>query len=356
MEVLVLNTSFETIAIIDKFESLIWTDRYCGCGDFEIYAAANDKLFENTPQDYYLWFRESEHMMIIEEKIITSDVESGNHLKVVGRSLESILDRRIVWKQTVLKGDFQTAIKKLINENIISPSISARKIPNFIFEASTDPVITELTIDAQFTGDTLYDAIKSLCEDHAIGFKITLNESNQFVFKLYAGADRSYDQTENPYVVFSPNFENIINSNYYENKQPLKNVALVAGEGEGNARKTATVGSGSGLSRRELYVDARDISTETDEGKLTNSQYTAQLKQRGKEKLAENIFTKTFDGEVEASRMFVYGQDFFLGDVVQIVNEYGIAGKSRVDEMIISEDINGSSAIPTFNAIETDNE
>ena len=40
MEVLVLNTEFESVAIIDTFESLIWTDRYYEAGDFEIYTAA----------------------------------------------------------------------------------------------------------------------------------------------------------------------------------------------------------------------------------------------------------------------------------------------------------------------------
>ncbi len=54
----------------------------------------------------------------------------------------------------------------------------------------------------------------------------------QFVFELYAGFDRSYDQTENPYVIFSPKFENIINSNYIESKASLKTVTLVGGEGE----------------------------------------------------------------------------------------------------------------------------
>ena len=37
MEILVLNTNFETVYIVDSFKSMIWTDRYNEYGDFEIY-------------------------------------------------------------------------------------------------------------------------------------------------------------------------------------------------------------------------------------------------------------------------------------------------------------------------------
>lgn len=97
----------------------------------------------------------------------------------------------------------------MLNECIISPSIADRKISNFVFVPSTDPKITSLKIDNQYTGDCLYDVIKGLCEENNIGFKIVLTDENKFAFSLYAGVDRSYEQTENPYVVFSPNFENI---------------------------------------------------------------------------------------------------------------------------------------------------
>ena len=192
---------------------------------------------------------------------ITSDTEDGNHVTVTGRSLESILDRRIVWGQKLLSGNLQNGIKTLLNENVISPSDSNRKIPNFIFKESIDPAITKLKLEAQYTGDNLYDVIQKICEEQGIGFKITLNDEKQFVFELYAGSDRSYDQTENPYVIFSPKFENIINSNYIESKASLKTVTLVGGEGEGAGRRYTTVGGGSGLNRRELFTDARDISS-----------------------------------------------------------------------------------------------
>ena len=202
---------------------------------------------------------------------ITSDTEDGNHVTVTGRSLESILDRRIVWGQKLLSGNLQNGIKTLLNENVISPSDSNRKIPNFIFKESIDPAITKLKLEAQYTGDNLYDVIQKICEEQGIGFKITLNDKKQFVFELYAGFDRSYDQTENPYVIFSPKFENIINSNYIESKASLKTVTLVGGEGEGAGRRYTTVGGGSGLNRREDRKSTRLNSSHNNQSRMPSS-------------------------------------------------------------------------------------
>lgn len=346
MNIYILNQNFETVEIIDAYESFIWNDRYQAYGDFEIYTNFSTAVLQKAKQDYYLFIHESEHMMIIEGLEIDSDAETGTRLRITGRSLESILDRRIIWTQTSITGNLQNAIKSLINAAIINPSIADRQIPNFIFEDSTDTRITSLTAEAEYTGDNLYDVIVSLCEPNDLGFKITLNSDNQFVFKLYMGEDRGYDQDNNPYVVFSPGYENIINSNYIDSTEVMKNVALVAGEDSGQQRRTLIVGSGSNLARRELYVDARDIQSE----KVTN--YNEALRQRGLQYLIENSRTVSFEGQVEATRMFVYGEDFFMGDIVQIVNEYGIQGSARVMEFIRSEDANGIQMYPTFEAVQ----
>lgn len=352
MELLVLNTNYESIAVLDTYESLIWTDRYNSYGDFEMFFAMEESFLECLKEDNYIWLKDSEHTMIIEDIRIDADTEDGNHLVVTGRSLESLLERRIIWGQRVFTGNLQNAIRTMLNECIISPSIADRKIPNFRFVASTDPKITSLTIDNQYTGDDLYTVVKGLCEENNIGFKIILTDDNWFEFSLYAGVDRSYDQTENPYVVFSPNFENIINSNYFSSKASYRNVTLVAGEGEGTARKTTVVGSGSGLNRREVFTDARDVSSETEDGAtLSDTEYYAQLRSKGLKTLADYPIATAFEGEVEVTRLFKYGEDFYIGDIVQIANEYGNEGSAYISELIISRSEVGLSVYPTFKTI-----
>ena len=349
MEMYVLNRNFEKIAIVDTYESLLWVDRYNKPGEFEIYTPVAEFTLKYPVTDNYLQINDSDHTMIIEDTTIESNIETGNHIKITGRSLESILDRRIVWAQTSIEGNLQNGIKRLINENIISPSIADRRISNFVFEDSTDEAITGLTMNNQFTGDNLLDVVTNLCDLNEIGFKITLNASGQFVFKLYSGVDKSYRQETRPYVVFKPSFENIINSNYSEKHSTAKTITLVAGEGEGAARKTRTVGSGEGLDRKELYTDARDIQKE--EG-MSDATYYAKLQERGETNLKENKVEKSFDGECETTRMYVYGRDFELGDCVQVANEYGMESPTRVVEYIWSSSKTGTISYPTFEALE----
>ena len=115
-------------------------------------------------------------------------------------------------------------------------------------------------------------------------------------------------------------------------------MTLVAGEGEGASRRTAIVGSASGLNRRELFTDARDISSDTEDGTLSNAEYMAQLR-------------TAFEGEVEVTRLFKYGEDFFIGDIVQIANEYGNEGSAYISELVISNSEEGLSIYPTFKTI-----
>lgn len=356
MDLTVRNTALEIISVIDEFSSLIWTERYSEYGDFELYSPTTQRLLSVLQPDYYLCLKDSDRVMIVEDVGIETDAEQGDHLTVAGRSLESILDRRIIWKQTILDGNFQNGIKKLLDENVINPSDIDRRIPNLVFSASSDPAITNLSIRAQFTGDNLYEAIKALCDVHNIGFKITLSDSLQFVFRLYSGKDRTYSQSENAYVIFSPSFGNLPHSNYLESKKPLKTVALIAGEGEGAERKTAEVkasNNGSvGLNRRELYVDARDISSTTEEEPLSDADYSELLSQRGKERLSENAATQSFEGQLDTHAQFVYGRDFQIGDIVEIANEYGIRAKACVAEFVRSQSASGVEAYPTFVMVE----
>lgn len=347
MELYVLNKDMQAIHLLDTFESLLWTERYYECGDFEITAPASTTLLKIFEKENYLWSKDSDTVMIIEDLEISSDSEDGNMFIVTGRSLESILDRRIVWYPTTLTGNLQDAIEKILNENVINPSSTERKIDGFIFERSNDELITSLTVDVELEGEAVYEVIQTLCQTNSIGFRVYLNNDNQFVFKLYAGVDRSYDQNKLPYVLFSPKFDNILNSNYLESNKTLKTVALVVDGDESNRREVvveAECGAGSGLDRREIFVSASISSEESD--------YASQMTEAGKEELAQNTATKTFEGEVESTQLFVYGEDFFIGDIVQIVNEYEVEAKTRVVEIVRSQTLEGMTIYPTFETVE----
>lgn len=357
-EAMILDPDFEAIGILDAYESFIWTDRYCGYGDFEIYMPVATSALQYLVPGNYLWTRESDRLMIIEDLSIDTDAEDGDHITVTGRSLESILDRRIVWRYTLINGNLQNGIKRLLNENVISPTNEKRKIPNFIFRETEDERITSITTQIQLHGESLYDVIYTLCSENGLGFKVTYDfDEKSFIFELFVGEDRSYDQEKLQWVVFSAKYENLLASNYFESLRAFKTVSLVGGEGDGYSRTTVETyisEPGEGLERREMFTDARYVSARTEDGgDMAYTDYTSLLKQSGLEDLIDVSTTRSFEGEIDAHRQYTYGVDFGLGDIVQVVNQYGLEAKSIVSEVVQCQDSSGRSMTPTFTAVNT---
>lgn len=356
MDIYVINTDFQIVGIIDEYSSLIWTTRYFTHGDFELYLPASEKAIDLLQENYYLCRAQDitqdggkstyKNVMIIETIQVQTDVEASNHLIITGRCLKSILKRRIVWQQTNLNGKVELSIRRLVMENVINPTIAARKISNLVLG---DVAGLSETTEMQVTGDNLGETIDKMCTTYGYGYDIIVVNGN-FVFYLYEGVDRSYNQTKNPYVVFSNQFENLLKTDYSFDTQNYKNVALVAGEGEGLERKTQAIGTATGLMRYETYVDARDLST--NEGEYTEAEYNNMMTTRGQESLAESPVVESFSGETETRLTYTLNKDYFLGDIVQVQNEYGISATPRILEIIESDDENGSSIIPTFSTLE----
>lgn len=349
MDIYILNTDFEIIGLIDYCASIIWTRRYCQAGDFELYIPVTKEALELLQTGNLAMRADApESLMVIQNLEVKTDSENGNFITATGASIESYIAKRIVWSQTNLAGTVAQAIEQLLSENIINPTNTARKIAGITMEATT--VGTE-EIKKQITGDNLLDAIIGILNTYSLGFKLVFT-NGALVFQLYKGTDRSYNQEENPRVVFSPEFDNFKSSEYKLETAQKKTVALVAGEGEGSARKTQEVGTASGLERIELYVDARDISSTTGDGTLTPAEYNTLLISKGEEQLAEATALESYSGEVEPNTGYIYGTDYHLGDIVETINEYGQAQACRITEIIESWDENGYSAIPTFDSKE----
>ena len=338
----IMNDQFERLAIIDDYSSFIWSTRYYTTGDFQLIVNADDKYMNLFVKGYYVVRDDDENVGIIET--ITIDLnEDGNDVMVVkGRFLDSIIARRIIAVQTTVSGKISACIEQLLDENIINPDDSDRQISNFII----DSYEIATTMQAQYTGKNLLETISNICETYGIGYKVTLNSDNEFVFQLYEGVDRTYDQSVNTWVIFSDTYDNLLSSQYEENYSNVVNAVLVAGEGEGLDRTTAWITDGStGLERYELYKDQRNIRS--DEGEIPAEEYTKLLQESGKESMTK--YTSAFTGVVYFDNIR-YKTDVNIGDICVIENaKWGISINSRLVEVIESVSETGEySIIPTF--------
>lgn len=342
---IIMNLQFEKLGMIDDFKSFIWTTRYYNVGDFEIVTGVSRRSMDLFKRGYYVVRDDDpEYIGIIEsvEADVTEEAEFS--LIAKGRFLSSILGRRIIADQTQISGLLSDGIYTLINDAAINPVITKRIIPNLIL----GDYVGSATVEAQFTGKNLLDVISDLCEKAGIGYKTSLTAQHKFKFELYEGVDRSYDQNENSYAVFSDRFENLLNSQYIEDASKMITNVLVAGEGEGTERKKIWVTNDddpSGIDRYELFTDARTIRSNN--GEITDAEYYAQLAEDGKTELTS--YTTAFTGTVDFNNIR-FKQDVYMGDICSIENTaLGMYVNARLVEVIESIDESGKyTIIPTF--------
>lgn len=337
------------VGIIENPTSAIWTRRYQKPSDFELYFPATAEMLALLVDDFLITRDDAPDAMIVEHIEIKTSAEEGNYILVSGRGGESIIERRIVLEQTSVSGRVDAAVYRLIHENAVAPADPARALPLTMYA----PDVSTATARAQYTGTNLLEAVECICKAHGIGFRAVADATDEGVvlrIELLRGLDRSEGQETNSPVIFSAEYENLLSSAYVMDTTNHKNVAIVAGEGEGKARKRAIIGSASGLARRELYIDARDLST--NEGEISADDYTAQLVARGAEKLAEHSLSESFDGEMDTGNTFILDEDYTLGDIVTVENEYGIRKNVRISAITEVWDAQGYSAIPIFENVE----
>lgn len=340
-----LDANLNILAAVDEYQSAIFTRRYQAPGDFELYISASQEMLALLQSATYVTRSDDTTCAgIIEKLTIEQNPETGDYLIASGPDLSALLNRRIVWRQTTYSGYAEKIIRNLVQQAFISPEDAARTVSNFGLAAE---IGIEEKLRVQYTGDFVGAAIEAICKTIKCGYRVNLDLlQKKFIFELYQGEDRSYNQSVNPYVVFSSNFENLLASTYSQDAAESKNVAQVAGEGQGNERVKVTVGTVTGIARRETFVDA--VQTSANGGELDATTYESVLRESGSQSLAELIPVEEIDGQIIPNYNYTLGEDFFLGDIVEVVNDYGVQMSPRVSEIIENWATDGYTCIPTF--------
>lgn len=376
MQLFVLDKSFEVVSLCDTFSSLIWTERYSGYGDFELYLPASIENINMFPRGFYLSLIEPpvydkngkkievrNDVMIVEKTELSTDLEEGDRLVVSGRSLESLLLRRVIPKKVKYESiDPREIIKTILNENIIEPSEPARKIHNFkIAMDSSQRLDTKDKRTYEFDGDYVYDAIKTICDDYDWGFSLDLKTDDNWrtsylAFSTVYGTDRSYEQTKNPYMVFSPRFDNLISSDTIEDDTEFYNSAYVASTEETKDNKTRRlikyVPNNSGRSewdiRETFYTNSDAKLNDGNNNPRPDSDIYSELEKYGKDELKTQKSNDSFNAEIALLNSVQYHRDYDIGDLIQFDNVYGVNRTARITEYVRNEDDNGYREYPTF--------
>lgn len=325
MELYVFDLNLNHLGLIDNYIELKVENHYTKMGQLSLRTDASKNNIELLQKNRILVKKNDLTRGYL---INTREYEDENSavLQVIAPSLNSLLNRRIVKGQQVYTDNLERSIKKFVYYNAISTTAN-RIIPNLDVDYDYKCDLGNGTETAA-SGVHLDDLSYELCNKYDCSWDLVIDLTNKkYIYTTWKGTDRSAEQTINPHVIFSKSFDNVIRQHYVESDSNFKTTAIVAGEGEGVARKYVDVNDNlSGFDRFETFVDARDLqSTYTDENDtevtLTTQQYEDLLVERGKQKLAEFQKITTFESEVDLFSNHVYGTDYFLGDKVSIRND-----------------------------------
>lgn len=354
MEVYVLDEAFRRVEVVDRFESLIWTDRYLELGDFELNLPSTSAFRSLLTNDTRLAINTSKKVMEIENVLDKTDSEGRKLLNITGRSLEKVLDDRVgmwgltpgaTWALTNTPGGLMRWIfQRICKDGALD---IADKLPYYtdgtLYPADTiaEPV-EQISVDLPV--DTVLNQITKIGQEYGIGFRLYRGlDTSKIYFNVYTGSDRTTSQTSLPPVIFSEDLDNLSNVSQLTSTEEHKNVAYVfAPNGVLKVYADDVDPNAASFSRRILKVDASDIELPA------GTALTAALTQRGKEALATHRVVHAMDGELMRNTAYRYEQDYFLGDLVEMRSEDGSTNRMRVTENIQVDDREGERSYPTL--------
>jgi len=335
MQLYIYNSNRELTGIVESFEYLRWTRLYSQCGSFELKAIATPENTALLKEGNILWKNDDEEAGIIEHLEMSQTEQEI--ITASGRFATSFLSRRIVWGTEKLSGDLSACALQLINDNLISPIDTARQITGIFFSSSNLGV----PVSTQISNRNLMDAVTGLCAASDIGLKTVFTPATGiFTVKLYNGV--------NSQAVFSKEYENLTEQIYTESATDYANTALIGGEGEGAGRTFVAITSGSGETRREIFVDAKDLRAED-----FGTDYINTLTFRGQSKLNEQAIRYSFDTSVNPHGNLTYKIDFDLGQTVKVISKaWGVSMITRITEVEEIYDAGGLSISVVFGKAE----
>lgn len=357
MEVYILDSLYRRVAVVDKFQSLVWTERFAAFGDFQLELVSTLENKNRFVAGVRLAMSESMRVMTVETVEDGTDNEGRKILKVSGTSLEDILNDRLArgtlsdltatptW---ILEGTPVEVAEQIFHDICVTGILDDGDVIAGVIESdSIFPTDTNDAPDGDITYEidmmSVYTAIKNLCDVYSMGFRLVRDgDTSNLYWDIYVGSDRTTGQTALAAVVFAPELDNLQNTTELASTALYKNVAYVFSKEGMEIVYDGTVDPDvEGFERRVLFIKMTDI----EDGDISAS---AKMIQKGTEELAKARNVVAFDGELAPTSQYLYGTDYNLGDLVELRNNSGLATIMRVTEQIFVSDKEGVRRYPTL--------
>lgn len=333
----VYDKELNDIGYLDNISELVRTHKYREPGKVSMRMPATADDIGLMMTGFIIVFSDNTKEGYLIETVEPSQ-DFPNVSEITGRDLRAIFEMRIIQNMTV-DGSMSNRMWWMIHNNAVAPTDSNRALP-FVQDLDRTSVGDDLgpVANQQMTGKNLLTALTDTLDQDVYGWRCELNVTEKTITPIfYKGADRTKT------VLFDDMLCTMDSCEYTRDTSDYCTVAAIAGEGEGTARKWTGVditgtasGTFAGFERRELFVDARDLQSESQDTSgnkttLSNAEYIKVLQTRGLEKLKEKEVQTKLELSVNEAYL-TYGEDYELGDIVSFANhrQIGISGTARV--------------------------
>ncbi len=366
MDLSIYSPELKLLGVADEFSSLIWHRRFFKAGYFKLSAPALKNNISLLRKHNLIEKPESDEIGFITSVKITYDSEKGGTVDVSGCFLSGLLSRRIITDAGESDG-----LLEIIDKQCGSAcSEPIRQIPSLMID-KTVPVNYFYTEGIKFYN--LAEFCTAVCMQELCGICIKLvhgSNENYLLLTVRYGVDRSVEQTENPQVVFSEEFDNLLSAEYsYSEDNSINTVYGYSTVSPGVDDKPAppeylTGAENSGFNRLEASVSVKAVIEtytamkfigygaegnpmyETEQRKRVKVADTLKLLklecEKGKREIAENV-----SGDVKLE--LGYKKDYELGDIVTIYQEnWNVTLNRRIYEVTEYYDSNGRIVQPVF--------
>lgn len=337
MELRIYDASMNFKGLIENQTSVQWNRKYYDCGSFELHCPVTKNNQSLLQRGNLVWIRGAAEAGVIENITIQQD-DYQNELTVKGRFLESYMSRRLIRPTYDAQSKrVEVAMREILTNAVAIPLVQLGELNGY-----------EDTVTFQATYKNLLDYEINLAKYANYGFRFRPDFTNKTItFEIYKGLDRTFQQNERNRVIFSDSYNNIQQAQYTLNDQLLKTVCYVGGEGQGSARTYVVAGDDSltGLDRREVFLNASDVSSEG----LTTQEYQDALMQRGETELQHDALSSSVECTTNASGNFKYKTNYDLGDIVTIRKEnWNLEIDLRITELTEVYEYGAMTVSPTF--------
>lgn len=349
----VFDKNLKKINTIRKYTLAQYVDKFREIGTFKILAQfVDENLYLLSDEQFYILF-DGRIFGRVDKVLKDSDSEYDKTIEITGQLAPVFFTQRVNYKTITYKGNTAKYIGALISHNIPTDKTDPRYLKiNVHYDNESYLDANCRKIERTKTGGYMWDEMQLALEQDnlgiffepdftTIGQTISDDEGVQIdAWKLVisAGTDRTRGNDKgNTPVIFSQNISNIQRSTYALQSEDYCNSAVVAGEGEGDARKWFTFDintkekkfeAAHGFGLRELYIDARDVQSKDSDGNttMTDAEYEQELHNRADSKAVDAMLAKAYSSTVITSdERYVYNRDYYKGDIVTVVdNELGI--------------------------------